>query len=461
MPPRIEVDSDEGSEDLEEETPSDGYEIGEEEEMEEEVDLDGSDNPMFDDASDGDYGFEFDEDEYLVVSDDVLDDMNEEAKMEEGVARAVSGEDEMVEVNGEGNAGEETNGVESFGSKSETRRKITRKKAIVSPSERNEKVEGDEKNGVEGVKEAKAGNSDQKRRKNNKSEEARIVAVSNGGLNKSETFSSEKKDKENKKRRKLSRKAAPMGLIFMCNAKTKADCFRYKVFGLPASKKEMVADIYKGMRLFLFDVDLKLLYGIYKAAGPGGYNLEPKAFNSGFPSQVHFQVLNNCLPLPEEIFKATIKSNYYGKNKFNCKLSEEQVKDLCKLFCETRRRRNQKPAWKIIKAQDRTYHRHPTYAREMAPYPPPMPRYAYDPPLDINRYHMDLQSDSYGRRYADYESRLPEPDRFDYRDPYRRYGAPLPPPLDYHDHLHPSSMPSEYDYRPPTPPSAYPPLYRY
>ncbi|KAK1320988.1 hypothetical protein QJS10_CPA03g01644 [Acorus calamus] len=337
MPPRNEVDSDEGSQDLEEETPSDEYETGEEEEMEEEVDLDGSANLMFDDASDGDYGFEFDEDEYLIGSDDVVDDMNEEAKMEEGVARAVSGEDEMVEMNGEGNAGEETNGVESFGSKSETRRKITRKKAIVSPSLRNEKVEGDEKNGVEGgtkiedVKEAKAGNSDQKwksrkQRKNSELKGARIVAVSNGGLNKSETFSSEKKDKENKKRKKLLRKAAPTGLIFMCNAKTKADCFRYKVFGLPASKKEMVADIYKGMRLFLFDVDLKLLYGIYKAAGPGGYNLEPKAFNSGFPSQVHFQVLNDCLPLPEEIFKATIISNYYGKNKFNCKLFEEQVR---------------------------------------------------------------------------------------------------------------------------------------
>ncbi|KAK1298386.1 hypothetical protein QJS10_CPB14g00623 [Acorus calamus] len=120
MPPRIEVDSDEGIEDLEEETPSDGYETGEEEEV----------NPMFDDASDGDFGFEFDEDESLVGSDDVVDDMNEEAKMEEGVARAVSGEDEMVEVNGEGNAGEETNGVESFGSESEMRRKITRRRQL-------------------------------------------------------------------------------------------------------------------------------------------------------------------------------------------------------------------------------------------------------------------------------------------------------------------------------------------
>ncbi|XP_042476096.1 uncharacterized protein LOC122057845 [Macadamia integrifolia] len=140
---------------------------------------------------------------------------------------------------------------------------------------------------------------------------------------------------ENSDGDKASNKAESMGMVFMCNSKTKKDCYQFKVLGLPASKKDMVADIYKGMRLFLFDVDLKLMYGIYKAAGRGGYNLEPKAFKSAFPSQVRFTVLDDCLPLAEEKFKKVIKDNYYGKNKFDCKLNSEQVKNLCKLFRAT------------------------------------------------------------------------------------------------------------------------------
>lgn len=82
-----------------------------------------------------------------------------------------------------------------------------------------------------------------------------------------------------------------MGMVFMCSSKTKTDCFRYKILGLPANKQDQVAKIYKGMRLFLFDVDLRLMYGIFKAAGPGGYNIEPKAFKSEFPCQVSIHCL--------------------------------------------------------------------------------------------------------------------------------------------------------------------------
>lgn len=131
---------------------------------------------------------------------------------------------------------------------------------------------------------------------------------------------------------KTSKRVKSMGLIFMCNSKTKQDCYRYKVLGLPANKKNLVQKVYKGMRLFLFDVDKRLMYGIYKAAGPGGYDIQPKAFGSAFPSQVRFTVLEDCLPLSEVQFKPILKDNYYAKKKFDCQLNSEQVKNLCKLF---------------------------------------------------------------------------------------------------------------------------------
>ncbi|RAL46158.1 hypothetical protein DM860_006312 [Cuscuta australis] len=137
---------------------------------------------------------------------------------------------------------------------------------------------------------------------------------------------------ESSGRKKPSGKVEGMGLIFMCNSETKKDCYKYNILGLPSSKREVVENIYKGMRLFLYDVDLKLMYGIYKAAARGGFNVEPKAFKSKFPSQVRFRILEDCNPLAEEKFKNVIKKNYYTKNKFRCELTTDQVKDLCKLF---------------------------------------------------------------------------------------------------------------------------------
>ncbi|KAL3625868.1 hypothetical protein CASFOL_030397 [Castilleja foliolosa] len=153
------------------------------------------------------------------------------------------------------------------------------------------------------------------------------------------------------KKGKKKNKVESMGMIFMCSSKTKDDCFQYRVLGLPESKKDMVGKIYGGMRLFLYDLDLKLMYGIYKAAGPGGYNIEPKAFKSQFPSQVRFTVLDDCLPLPEEKFKKVIKENYFTKTKFDCKLKSEQVKKLCKLFVESSKRNPSKKSRRTRKPE--------------------------------------------------------------------------------------------------------------
>uniref|UniRef100_A0A2K2ABB9 DCD domain-containing protein n=1 Tax=Populus trichocarpa TaxID=3694 RepID=A0A2K2ABB9_POPTR len=100
------------------------------------------------------------------------------------------------------------------------------------------------------------------------------------------------------------------GMIFMCSAKTKPDCFLYRVMGITMNKKELIL-----------------------ASSAGGVKLEADfSFVALLEFQVRFVVHKDCFPITESVFKKAMKDNYNEKNKFKTELTVPQVLKLSALF---------------------------------------------------------------------------------------------------------------------------------
>lgn len=237
----------------------------------------------------------------------------------------------------------------------------------------------------------------------------------NNQTNKEKLSGSVRKEQRNKK---------IGGLILFCNTKTKLDCFRYHIMGVSSSRKDLVLDIKPGLKLFLYDFDIKLLYGIYSASSSGGTKLEPAAFNGSFPFQVRFEIYKDCYPLPESAFKRAIKENYGSNNKFDQELTSQQVNKLMELFKPTEVKQHALPLYppqstsidkgdaKESEAEYLAHHRREPLARESN---------TYD---DSRRYGSLLNKNAeVAYRPAPSDQREPSPGKlFLSEKDYRTYG---------------------------------------
>jgi len=80
------------------------------------------------------------------------------------------------------------------------------------------------------------------------------------------------------------------GYLFLCTNRTQRECFQKKLFGRSHKFWGWVEQIRAGSSLFLYNIDSKTLFGIFRAASEGKLNIDPAAWKNmrplSFPAQV-------------------------------------------------------------------------------------------------------------------------------------------------------------------------------
>lgn len=108
------------------------------------------------------------------------------------------------------------------------------------------------------------------------------------------------------------------GFIFTASNKTQEECFNRLLFGTDRTYGPVVIRIRKGDLLFLLNIDTDTLYGVFKAASDGNFQIVPEAWKGRYPYQVRVEILGELMKLTHAkkiLNKFGIKRNtpLYGK----------------------------------------------------------------------------------------------------------------------------------------------------
>ena len=130
------------------------------------------------------------------------------------------------------------------------------------------------------------------------------------------------------------------GVIFLCDPRTEEECLQRGLFGLPATQTQIVrAIVPEATLLFLFNVRVRQMLGVFRATCWPQQNLEPQAWaeegstgGSRFPLQVRVRLdTPTVLMLSEDRVRTALE--YRGSlNRFDLQMSKESAAALAQLF---------------------------------------------------------------------------------------------------------------------------------
>jgi len=95
------------------------------------------------------------------------------------------------------------------------------------------------------------------------------------------------------------------GFIMLCNSRTEEECLSRNLFGDLARRLADLQEIQPGDLGFLLNYEMDELLGIFIAASPARFHIEPKAWKGRFAAQVRVELLGPLQRVKDATFILT------------------------------------------------------------------------------------------------------------------------------------------------------------